>query len=237
VPEAARIRRILQNALAMNRPRSIKRINLEHRKQALAAGPEGHGGWIAYFSPWESEFTMGSQGLRAWADHVEGMETPDDDFEMVHGIDVTFGGYMACRAQDAMAWLAWAERRVPNEAVAHLRRAREAFAQIGRVSREDLGLVRTVACYLTEPPNDNSRSDLSAMLDTQPALIYLVTDEEKAILGERAADAKGSPWGWRLLPSQSLFEQAQGIVAGRLRHLADVRDEAFDALGQALASL
>lgn len=103
VPELERIRRVLQNALPMNRPARIARVNLENRTRAIARGPVGHDGWKFYFSPWDGSFEMGSRGIRAWADLVEGMDVPVSDFEMIHGTDVTFGGYMQVRAKDVVA--------------------------------------------------------------------------------------------------------------------------------------
>ena len=73
------------------------------------------------------------------------------------------------------------------------------------MSIEGLGLVRTIPCIQEGPLTGKTRASLLDMLDTQPALIYLVTSEEKELIGERASESWGSPWGWRVLPSMNMF--------------------------------
>jgi len=98
-------------------------------------------------------------------------------------------------------------------------------------------LIRTVPCFVPSPVAENTRADLLAMVNERPALIYLVNDDEREMLGERAASAKGSPWGWRLLPLPGPFEEGKAMVAAQLRRLADLRDGAFAAMDKALAAM
>jgi len=237
VSEGDRIRRTLETALHMNEPRVIQRVNMGIREKAIAAGPPGHDGWKFSFSPWDGEFTMGSEGIRAWANDIAAMDEPTVDFEMVHGIDTTFGGMMAARAKDAVAWLRWAEPRVSPQAREHLRNARSGFTEIARVTISDLGLWRTVPCTYDEPLPEQTQQSLLAMVNSQPALIYLITAEEKEMLGERGASAPGSPWGWRVLPTAEMFERGKAMVVANLRRIADVRDAAFAELASALEAL
>ena len=62
-------------------------------------------------------------------------------------------------------------------------------------------------------------------------------DNQKKLLGDRAADAQGSPWGYRLLPSEEMFRSAKTMVVGNLMRMAEVRDRAFDELSKALGEL
>jgi len=230
LPESERIRATLAAAAPMNEPRTLARTNLEHRQGGIAKGPPGHDGWKYTFSPWEGAFTMGSAGLRAWADLVASMDQPSDNFELVHGIDTTFGGMLSFRARTVVAWLRWAEPRVSPAARQGLARARAAFTEIARVNNEALGLVRTVPCYIDAPPPERTRADLEAMIAGQPALLYMITGEERALLGARAEASRGSPWGYRLLPGREAFEAARAAVPARLRRLAEVREDGFAAL-------
>jgi hypothetical protein len=237
VPGQERIRQVLENALPLNRDYRLGRKSLDHRRLAIAHGPPGHDGWKYYFSPWPGEFEMGSGGLRAWADLIEGMVEPDTNFEMVLGIDTTFGGMLAAKARVTVAWLRWAETRVPSRAGAALRAARRHFSHIAQVSQEDLGLIRTGPCFRETRSTEASRGDLLEMLANRPALIYLITDEEKELLGENAPQSSWSPWGWRVPPGREQFEQARVTVAATLRRTACERDAGFGALAQALGSL
>ncbi len=237
VSEREIIRRTLQKALSMNQPVVISRKNLQNRSNALANGLKGHDGWKYFFSPWMTRFKMGSEGIRSWAALVEQMEKPKADFEMMHGIDTTFGGLLSTRAKDAVAWLRWAEPLVPTRARRHLKNAREKFTEIARVRIEDIGLIRTVPCYQEKPMPEKTRNDLRDMLDLQPALVYLVTSEEKELLGERVTESWESPWGWPVLRNMELFKRGKETVAANLRRIADARDTAFYELSVALANL
>jgi hypothetical protein len=101
---AERIRRTLEVALPLNRDYRLERKNLAVREKAIAGGPPGHDGWKFTFSPWPSTFDMGARALRAWADHVESMAEPTYDFEMIHGIDTTFGGFLRSKHRDIVGW-------------------------------------------------------------------------------------------------------------------------------------
>ncbi|MFC1736899.1 hypothetical protein ACFL1X_12345, partial [Candidatus Hydrogenedentota bacterium] len=192
-PDAQVIRRTLENALPMNRPYQIDRANFEARQKAIDSGPPGHDGWKNTFAPWEGRFAMGSEALRSWANRIEAMEEPTYNFEMVHGIDTTCGVMMRNRARQTVAWLHWAESRTSGRAKKHLAVARRKFTDLARVGITDLGIVRTVPCLLDEPTPNSTLSDLTAMLDTRPALLYLLADNEKELLGERVAESRGSP--------------------------------------------
>ena len=234
VPPRERIVRTLENALLMNRSYRIKRINLENRQNAIDNGEPGHDGWKFYFSPWETTFEMGSRALRSCADHIEKMEKPTYDFEMIHGIDTAFGGMLRSRSREVVAWLRSIEPQVASPVRKHLSAAREKFTELARVSNSDMGLVRTHPCYVGAPHHENRLSELDQMITSRPALVYLLSWPEKELVEPRGVEGIGSPWGWRVLPKGEIFEQGKSTASANLRRMAERRDLAFEALEAAL---
>jgi hypothetical protein len=230
VPAAERIVRTLDQALRMNRDYQIHRTNFEHRQHAIDNGPRGHDGWKFTFSPWPTTFHMGSRAMRACADHIASMVKPTYDFEMIHGIDTSFGRSLVARSRQVVAWLRHIDTHVPPSARPHLDRAREKFTQLAKFRATDLGVIRTRPCFGDEPNHDTELHALQNMLTSEPALIYLLSEPETQRVILHGVEGKGSPWGWRVLPSQDLFEQKRDAAVAFLHHLADVRDAAFESL-------
>lgn len=228
-----RIRRTLRIAREMNQPLEIARTKLAYRAKARE-WDMGHDGWKFYYSPWDGTFVTGSAGLRAWADLVEGMEKPTTNFEMLHGIDTAMGNQIR-RAAGIVDWLEWAEPQVPPAVAEKLALARLDFAELADVCNDDLGL----CCpgYVDDGAEARTLEEVTAILDHQPALCYILSKQQRDVLGDRGRGAQNSPWGWRLLPSPEVFEEAKVLVGTRLRHLADLRDHAFQQLAEAEQAL
>jgi hypothetical protein len=229
------INEMLRMALQMNRSRVIERVNFEYRQKSIEGGPSGHDGWKFYFSPWQGAFTMGSEGIREWANVVEQIKEPTNSFEMIHGLDTTFQRQLRKMiiAGRFMHWAA-AESSLPIKE--HLLNAEKLFLEAGGM---DHGLLRRSwdSCRDEKVDEISEAQNLLAFQKEHPALIYLIDDVQKSYLGEKAAHAKNSPWGYRLLPESEVFESAKKDGAESLRKIADLRDKAFCEIEKAIDAL
>ena len=155
------------------------------------------------------------------------MMAPSDNFEMIHDNDVTFS-LQERKMHDATAYLGWAAQHCAQPARGHLLSARQLFTKAARV---DLSMLcRWCTCYdgrLDAPDDSITREALLRRMQAEPALVYLISETHKQLLGDLAANAHGSPWGYRLLPNPETFQRAKDAGSHNLRKIADLRDQAF----------
>lgn len=225
LPDQESIDRTLALALEMHKPRTIERINLDYRRQAIAMGPEGHDGWKYYYSPWPGSFTVGTEGYRAWAAAIAQLTKPSFNFEMIHGNDTTFGMQMR-KMHDAAAWLGWAAHHLPQPARGHLLTARRLFKEAALV---DLRMLCRWRDNIQPAVTDTRPDKLLRRIQDIPALVYLISDRDQQVLGE-LAHGHGSPWGFCLYPDQETYERAKAAGSMNLRKIADLRDQAFSEI-------
>lgn len=232
-PGAKSVRRVLELALQMNAPRTVDRVHFECRRKAIETGDPGHDGWKFYYSPWEGKFTMGSEGIRAWADVVEDMKEPSMDFEMIHGFDTTFQLQLG-KMHAAARYMRWASTQTNAQAAPHLREAGRLFREAARVSP---GLLRWRYRDKPAPSIGPTRDELIRMIEEDPALVHLITGKEKELLGEKAEKAGWCPWGFVLVPEPDVFQEAKIRGSSNLRKIAQLRDQAFAEIVKALAMM
>jgi hypothetical protein len=95
----------------------------------------------------------------------------------------------------------------------------------------DLGMLCVWTCelYTTE--------DLQKATGSYPALVYLVDEDKRSLLGRFAESSAVCPWGILVVPDDATFREAQAAAVRNLETIADLRDRAVAEIAHALDAM
>ena len=221
IPIGEAIRKTIQLAIDVSRPRRIERANLELRRTAM---PQFRlRGRFLRSDP--GHFYTGTDAIRKWAAKIDELKAPSHDFDIIHANDTTLRAQLS-RMDDAVKYLVWTAGQFQGDARKHIEVAQEAFGEAAQV---DLGMLcgGTGELYTEE--------DLRKEITRHPCLVHIVDEDKRFLLGDLADRSQKCPWGISVLPDQRSFDVAKRNAIANLNRIADLRDEAIAGLAKFIA--